>query len=683
MSEMDKNKNIFQGLVKDGSFKWLLSRKSTLEEEFEQLGRKVIAELSPVANVVVGRCSRVLDVSMDALKECFDKEASDPIKHPSCYARNFLEYCCFRALSLSAQPIGQLSDKDFRRLTFDMMLAWDTPAASNQAPLKVEIESTVGLKAFSRIAPAAPIIADVTTCSALFEILTAGADGRLSFSRYDKYLIALVRAIKNMKSKSDTFHLSNTQSGRKERVLDLDGTLTTKPVIEHTGMSLWPGRLTLTDHGLYFETHRVVAYDKPKVYDFADDLKHSIKADLTGPLGARLFDKAVMYKSTSLSEPVVLEFPEMTGHSRRDYWLAIIQEIIYVHEFIRKFKLSGIEKEEVLSKAILSILRLQAVNDSLTSTYVQPDLLLMFNVCDQLPGGDLILETLARRISSQRIEQTANYDSKSGMHSISSSSILSNLGFLSNDAIGSKLLVGELVVGELNCIEKAVVESRSSLKHVKSAQATVNGVKVEGIGTNLAVMKELFYPIIELIKKILSLEAWDNPMSSFFFCIASSYIIWRGWVGFSVALLLLFTALFLVITRCYNRGKPIVDLKVTVPPSMNTMEQLLAVQNVICQVEEIVQDGNIFLLKLRALFLSGLPQATDRVVIILIVLASIITFLPAKFLVLAIFLEIFTRNSSLRKADTERCTRRLRDWWFSIPAAPVFLIKCKEDKKKK
>lgn len=58
---------------------------------------------------------------------------------------------------------------------------------------QVEIESTVGLKAFSRIAPAAPIIADVTTCTSLFEILTAGTDGRLSFSRYDKYLIALVR----------------------------------------------------------------------------------------------------------------------------------------------------------------------------------------------------------------------------------------------------------------------------------------------------------------------------------------------------------------------------------------------------------------------------------------------------------------------------------------------------------
>lgn len=50
------------------------------------------------------------------------------------------------------------------------------------------------------------------------------------------------RAIKNMKSHSDTSHLPTTQSGRKERVLDLDGTLTTKAVVEHKGMSIWPGR---------------------------------------------------------------------------------------------------------------------------------------------------------------------------------------------------------------------------------------------------------------------------------------------------------------------------------------------------------------------------------------------------------------------------------------------------------
>lgn len=56
----------------------------------------------------------------------------------------------------------------------------------------------------------------------------------------------------------------------------------------------------LTDHALYFEALKVVTYDKPKIYDLADDLKQCIKPELTGPWGSRLFDKAVMYKSISL-----------------------------------------------------------------------------------------------------------------------------------------------------------------------------------------------------------------------------------------------------------------------------------------------------------------------------------------------------------------------------------------------
>lgn len=59
------------------------------------------------------------------------------------------------------------------------------------------------------------------------------------------------------------------------------------------------GRLTLTTQALYFEATGVVSYDKPKKFDLSADLKHVVKPDLTGPWGARLFDKAVMYKSSA------------------------------------------------------------------------------------------------------------------------------------------------------------------------------------------------------------------------------------------------------------------------------------------------------------------------------------------------------------------------------------------------
>jgi hypothetical protein len=54
----------------------------------------------------------------------------------------------------------------------------------------------------------------------------------------------------------------------------------------------------LTDHALYFEATGIVSYDKAKKFDLSADLNHVVKPDLTGPWGARLFDRAVMYKSS-------------------------------------------------------------------------------------------------------------------------------------------------------------------------------------------------------------------------------------------------------------------------------------------------------------------------------------------------------------------------------------------------
>lgn len=185
----------------------------------------------------------------------------------------------------------------------------------------------------------------------------------------------------------------------------------------------------------------------------------------------------------------------------------------------------------------------------------------------------------------------------------------------------------------------------------------------------------------------------------------------------------------MMLTRFISQGKSAHEVKVLAPPPMNTMEQLLAVQNAISQAEGIVQDGNIVLLKLRALLLSLFPQvllslsllvpltvslvthymcsvtsillshllvdcsyllvfpcddqASEKCAAALLVMALTLAFLPSKYVVLLIFLETFTRYSPLRKTSTERWMRRLREWWFSIPAAPVILEREKEDKKKK
>lgn len=59
--------------------------------------------------------------------------------------------------------------------------------------LQIDEDATVGLDAFSRIAPAVPIISNVIISENLFEVLTTSTDGRLQFSSYDKYLLGLER----------------------------------------------------------------------------------------------------------------------------------------------------------------------------------------------------------------------------------------------------------------------------------------------------------------------------------------------------------------------------------------------------------------------------------------------------------------------------------------------------------
>jgi hypothetical protein len=155
----------------------------------------------------------------EELQRHFEEEAPLSAKHPSCYARNLLEYCCFQALSVAVQVTDHLSDKEFRRLSFDMMLAWELPSATSRqvakneqeyqtqhrgpsveddedagffysglTPMMVNVESTVGVDAFVRLAPAIPTVADAITVHCQFDALTASTASHLPFTIYDKYL---------------------------------------------------------------------------------------------------------------------------------------------------------------------------------------------------------------------------------------------------------------------------------------------------------------------------------------------------------------------------------------------------------------------------------------------------------------------------------------------------------------
>lgn len=58
--------------------------------------------------------------------------------------------------------------------------------------------------------------------------------------------------------------------------------------------------MTLTNYALYFEIAGVLSYGEARKFDLAKDLKHEVNPDLTGPWGAKLFDKAIQFKSDEL-----------------------------------------------------------------------------------------------------------------------------------------------------------------------------------------------------------------------------------------------------------------------------------------------------------------------------------------------------------------------------------------------
>ncbi|XP_010521800.1 PREDICTED: uncharacterized protein LOC104800626 [Tarenaya hassleriana] len=677
---------------------------------------KPIPQLSPLANSVVSRCSKILRAPTEDLQHRFDVELPESVKQLLTYARNFLEFCSFQALHQVMKQPDYLSDQEFRQLTFDMMLAWETPSvtseqenkdvespkqevededgwslfysSSTNMAVQVDDKKSVGQEAFARIAPVCPAIADAITVHNLFDALTSSSGHRLHFLIYDKYIRTLDKIIKAAKCSLGP-SVACLQLAKGEIVLDIDGANPVLPVLKHVGISAWPGKLTLTDCALYFES--LGGSEKAIRYDLSEDTKQVIKPELTGPLGARIFDKAIMYKSILVSEPVYFEFPEFKGNARRDYWLGICLEVLRVQQFIRKHNFKGVQRSEILARAILGIFRYRAIRDAFQVFSSQYKTLLIFNLAESLPGGDVVLEALSSRVA--RISSDALSDAGSVQY-IKWPSKLSPVSLIMLEHFGLSLqtgtnmeeetvIVGDFCVGETSPLEIALKQSILNTNRAEAAQATVEQVKVEGIDTNVAVMKELLFPFVRLGWCIQRLASWENPYKSTVFMLLVSYMIISGWIRFILPSILVIMAITMLWRKQFNKGKEPKAVRVTAPPSKNAVEQILTLQEAISQVEALIQAGNIILLKIRAILLALLPQATDTTAMLMVIIAGMMAFVPLKYLTLMVFVESFTREVGWRKESSDRALRRLREWWFRVPAAPVQLVRSDDNKKKK
>ncbi|KAK1310294.1 hypothetical protein QJS10_CPA08g00085 [Acorus calamus] len=291
-------------------------------------------------------------------------------------------------------------------------------------------------------------------------------------------------------------------------VLHVEGTARTQRVVRHIGQTSWPGRLTLTNQALYFEASKAVSYEDALKLDLSrPDVDHRVNAGSTGPWGAPLFDKAMIFESSQLSEPVVLEFPELTGSTRRDHWLALTKEVIFLHRFLLKFQIEPpLRAWEVQARTMLGIFRLHAAREMLRISPPVPSSFLIFYLFDELPKGDYVLEELSNSLGGT-----------DAMHPCSATLILKRLNIshrVVEDAEVKEGLEGPAggVAESLVSLETTIGQVREEAKELIVAKASVEGLKEEGLAYSLLILMELLSPLNQVFPWLQRILSWENPL---------------------------------------------------------------------------------------------------------------------------------------------------------------------------
>ncbi|KAG8376419.1 hypothetical protein BUALT_Bualt09G0061500 [Buddleja alternifolia] len=665
-----------------------------------------IKHLSSVANDVIQRCAQKLDSSVDLLVKEFEREWEHDMDN---YSKKLVEFCCSKALTIMCGTIDEtISDGSFSRFTFDMMLAWEMPGLEDEKsytecvakekeekkipivtsqlddvslfysdlmPLLVDKEPSAGEDAFVWLGTLVPLVVDMVNGRFTFEALTAPTGNQLHFPAYDKFLKEIHRCIKHLQQQTTP---TGVELADDEFIFHVEGTASSQRVVRHIGGTSWPGRLTLTNYALYFEASSFVSYEDALKLDLSKDLEQNVKPVATGPWGAPLFDKAIIYESSELQESVILEFPEMTSSTRRDHWLALVKEVMLLHQFLSKFKVdSALEVWEMHARAILGIIRLHAAREMLRISPPEPKSFLMFALLDELPKGDYILQELAESLKKFSIG-----------HPCSASSILRNLN-VSQPCVPCEepLKVsdkGEIVQPEnLSSLESAINQSRKEAKEIDSAKATAEGLKEEGISESAQVLMGLLEPLKGLVPWSRGIFTWERPLTTSIVIITTLIVIYKEWVGLATSAFLLWMVAMMLRTRRRKILEKHDKIVIHTGSDQTAVESIVSAQQGLRSVHEIMQHTNIALLKMWSILISKAPKHTNLVMMVLTCCAIVLALTPFKFILMGVVLYGFVMTSKLgKRMQSDQGNRRLWEWWNSIPVIPVEVVDKESDKSK-
>ncbi|XP_060167723.1 uncharacterized protein LOC132598713 isoform X2 [Lycium barbarum] len=673
-------------------------------------------DLSVAAILSIEQFSRMNGLTGQKMQKIFKALGPESVHSD---ARSLVEYCCFRFLSKDTSILHPcLKEPAFQRLIFVTMLAWERPYRSRgDSRVKVSKKHSlqtrlVGEEAFVRIAPAVAGIADWTTAHNLFKAL-AGNDRGISFTSWSTYICELLKVHEGRK----TYKFQDPSQLHNERILCI-ASGGKHPVLKWENNMAWPGKLILTDRALYFEAVGVMGKKNASRLDLTGE-GSLIKTTKVGPLGFDFLDSAVSVTSGPQSDAWVLEFVDFGGEMRRDVWYACISEVIALYKFIREFgpeegdqsvyNVYGAQKGKAraISYATNAVKRLQALQNT-RKLLEEPTKLVQFSFLQNAPYGDVVLQTLAvncwggpliAKVTDQEYQSTKEAtESSSYVFDVDGSVYLqkwmkspswtssASLAFWKNYSLSKRGTVfsKNLVVADMNLMEKAALVCRDKYQVAEKTQATIDAAMIEGIPSNIDLFKELVFPLTVMVKNFEKLRHWEDPLLTASSLALAYTIIFRNMLSYILpAILMVLAAGMLLLKGLKEQGRLGRYFgKVTIrdqPPS-NTLQKIIAVKDAMREVEKYLQSLNLSLLKIRAIILAGQPQITMEVALALLFGATTLLIVPFKYIAAFLIADAFTRELKFRKEMVLRFMSFLKERWETVPATPVVVLPFEDDK---
>ncbi|CAN6465010.1 unnamed protein product [Victoria cruziana] len=666
-----------------------------------------LEHLSAVAKSVVGRSSEILDTSVSEIVDSFEKGLIKAGANE--YGRKLIEFCCSKVVSVLCPFIDEkIKDGYFTRLTFDMMLAWERPASiderrhmesiakedeekkrppeivephedvplfySDLLPLLVDEKLNVGEDAFAWLSSVVPLAADVANARFVFETLAEPTVNRLHFPAYDRYLREIDKIIKKLPQQTVP---NGAELRDDEFILHVEGTASTQRVVRHIRGTSWPGRLTLTNYALYFEASAVLSYENALKIDLSNsDVSHQVNAACTGPWGAPIFDKAMVYESSQLPEALVLEFPEMTSSTRRDHWLTLTKEIILLHQFISRYKLEATyQRWETHGRTMLGVVRLHAAREMLRICPPPPSNFLIFTLFEELPKGDYVMEELANELKQMTEVGLCSVTSLlKGLNLVHPKVVDMNVGEVFDESVADDSGDKKSLLGT------KVEQAREEAKDIRIAKTTIEGLKEEGIAESILVIKELLRPVQKLSPCLHEVLEWKKPVITALVISMLMLVVYKEWMGYAVSTFLLLMVGLQLGLR-YKRVRDEHD-EIVVNLSLNQpmMESVISAQHALNQFHSFMHTTNITLLKIHSLLISKSQKQSNVLMLTMACMAVVFAALPFKLVLMASILSCFLAKYEAKRSRASlipgsgSIKRRIREWWDSIPVTPVRTI---------